>query len=263
MPITVEELFIYPIKSLGGVSVSKLEFGSFGVKDDRRYMLVNSKHKFVTQRTHSALSQFALSAHADGWQVRAPNGSYCIVKDDLPSDRLVNTEVWGTALTCRETDPDVSNWFSEQLDELVYLVEFDDLQHRNVVTAAGTAPLAFADGYPLLVCNRQSLVDLNSKLNADLSMLRFRPNIVYSSNANSEYSIKGLSIESGGKLYFSKPCVRCNIPAIDPITSVYQRTLHQQLKTLLKRDGSVIFGMNATSKGIASLPIGAKLDELH
>src|SRR5207244_3587843 len=40
------------------------------------------------------------------------------------------------------------------------------------------APLAFSDGYPLLVCNQASLEDLNRRLSSPVPMERFRPNLV-------------------------------------------------------------------------------------
>ena len=48
--LTVSELFIYPIKSLGGISVSSAKISDRGIDFDRRWMLVDENNRFLTQR---------------------------------------------------------------------------------------------------------------------------------------------------------------------------------------------------------------------
>ena len=48
--LTVSELFIYPIKSLGGISVSTATISDRGFDFDRRWMLVDENNRFLTQR---------------------------------------------------------------------------------------------------------------------------------------------------------------------------------------------------------------------
>ena len=47
---SVSQLFIYPIKSLGGISLDKAETTDRGFKFDRRWMLINEHNEFMTQR---------------------------------------------------------------------------------------------------------------------------------------------------------------------------------------------------------------------
>ncbi|TCS42444.1 MOSC domain-containing protein [Reinekea marinisedimentorum] len=257
-PIYIQQLFIYPIKSMGGVAVPAIEFTEFGPKNDRRYMLVDSKHRFLTQRSHPILAQFKLSAKDGGWVVKFDNRESPVIYPEQCSDDVFETKVWKTPIQVREKCQDISGWFSEQLDELVKLVEFDDLESRYQQIDGHKAPLAFADGYPLLICNSDSLTALSKRVNCNLSMRRFRPNVVVSMQANAEFIISSFTTD-GGELLLGPPCVRCNIPAIDPETSVYQAELHKQMKAELLRDGRVVFGVNAAASHLKKLSVGDEL----
>ena len=46
----VKTLYIYPVKSLAGIEVSRFELDDFGPQGDRRWMIIDSDNRFVTQR---------------------------------------------------------------------------------------------------------------------------------------------------------------------------------------------------------------------
>lgn len=52
----VQEIYLYPIKSLGGISVRQALVEERGFRYDRRWMLVDKKGEFVTQRTYPQLA---------------------------------------------------------------------------------------------------------------------------------------------------------------------------------------------------------------
>jgi uncharacterized protein YcbX len=54
--ITLTGLFIYPVKSLGGISVPEAEITSRGLQYDRRWLLVDARNRFLTQREHPQLA---------------------------------------------------------------------------------------------------------------------------------------------------------------------------------------------------------------
>jgi uncharacterized protein len=77
------------------------------------------------------------------------------------------------------------------------------------------APMGFADGFPVLVCNQASLDDLNTRLPERIPMERFRPNVVIEGlPAWAEDRIDALTVD-GVTLRLVKPCTRCTIPSID------------------------------------------------
>ena len=256
MQTTIECLYIYPVKSLSGVPVQQITFNESGPKDDRTYMLVNAKGRFISQRSHPILSTFSLNADENGWLVTAPGGDSILLPKQTYSDREITVTVWRDTIPAYEVDHQASSWFSQQLDENVFLVVLDELSSRTKTYESSKGHFAFADGYPLLVCNASSLDQVNSNHSQHLSMRRFRPNVVISIDANDEYQLQGLRFERGGVLVFCEPCVRCNIPAIDPNSGVFQPETHKFLKQALLREKEVIFGVNAIHQNLSNICIG-------
>ena len=54
--LQISQLFVYPVKSLGGVPVAISEITNKGLKYDRRWMLVDDHLSFVTQREFPQMS---------------------------------------------------------------------------------------------------------------------------------------------------------------------------------------------------------------
>ncbi|MFQ3230779.1 MOSC domain-containing protein [Reinekea sp.] len=256
MQTTIEQLYVYPVKSLAGVPVKQITFDEFGPKDDRQYLLVNSKGRFISQRSHPILATFTVDFAEQGWLVKAPDSSSILISKETYTDRSIEVTIWRDTLMAFEVDGCLSDWFSEQLNEIVYLVTFDDLTSRTVTAQGVAGKFAFADGYPLLVCNTATLDSVNRQSSQQLSMRRFRPNVVISLAANTEYQVKELRFENGGSLMFAEHCVRCNIPAIDPELGIFQRETHDYLKQALLRDNEVVFGMNAINKQLSRIQLG-------
>ena len=54
--LSISELYIYPVKSLGGIAVNEVQLTDRGFEYDRRWMLVDEQHQFLTQRTFPQLA---------------------------------------------------------------------------------------------------------------------------------------------------------------------------------------------------------------
>ena len=50
--LLVQDIFIYPIKSLGGIRLMEADVEERGFRYDRRWMLVDAEGVFVTQRVY-------------------------------------------------------------------------------------------------------------------------------------------------------------------------------------------------------------------
>ena len=50
MTISVSQLNIYPVKGLAGITLDACEMTSRGLKNDRRFMIVDRDHEFISQR---------------------------------------------------------------------------------------------------------------------------------------------------------------------------------------------------------------------
>jgi uncharacterized protein YcbX len=116
---------------------------------------------------------------------------------------------------------DAAEWASRAAGEAVRLVRVPAHGERRAnPTFAGTvpAPMGFADGFPVLVCNAASLADLNARLPSVIPMERFRPNVVLEGlPAWAEDRIDTLTLGEV-TLRLVKPCTRCTIPSIDQRT---------------------------------------------
>src|SRR5688500_19187 len=67
--LQVSELFIYPIKSLGGISLSSAVVTDRGLQYDRRWMLVNEDNEFMTQRSCAQMALLQVELLNEGLRV--------------------------------------------------------------------------------------------------------------------------------------------------------------------------------------------------
>ncbi len=70
MDIRLEEIIIYPIKSLGQISLKVSEACIRGLKFDRRMMLTDVKGNFLSQRNAPEMARFNLSIEDGGFLVQ-------------------------------------------------------------------------------------------------------------------------------------------------------------------------------------------------
>jgi uncharacterized protein YcbX len=143
------------------------------------------------------------------------------------------------------------------------LVRFDPEQRRlsSLKWTAGVEALnQFNDGFAVLVLGRASLDEFNARLQAQghaaVDVRRFRPNIVLEGlQAHDEDRVGPLQIETGegpALLTPVKPCPRCPIPNIDPLTAQSSPEVSDTLQTYrqdARLNGAVTFGMNTIVSG--------------
>ena len=74
---TISQLFIYPIKSLGGIEVSSAQLTERGLQYDRSWMLVDINNCFLTQRELPEMSLLQTAIENNGLQIYHKNN--CII----------------------------------------------------------------------------------------------------------------------------------------------------------------------------------------
>ena len=67
--LILSEIYIYPVKSLGGVSVDSAFAEARGLKYDRRFLLVDENAMFMTQRDFPQLALLKISFQENGFRV--------------------------------------------------------------------------------------------------------------------------------------------------------------------------------------------------
>jgi uncharacterized protein YcbX len=254
-------IHVYPIKSCRGLSPDAWEVDKFGLRHDRRWMLINQAGLFLTQRTHRRLALVHVSIETDQLRVESEGMPPLHVALRPATGTQFPVRVWldVTAATC--PFPHADRWFTEFLDEPVRLGYMPDEVMRPVdpyyAPAGGQA--SFADGFPFLVVGQASLDDLNRRLVAPLPMNRFRPNLVVS--GSEPFAEDGWRSVRIGPLPFEvvKPCARCVVTTTDQDTAMIGKEPLRTLATFRRVGNDVRFGMNAVHYGTGMLTLGDRV----
>ena len=217
---TVAGLFVYPLKSARGIGCSRVHVSATGFEWDRRWMLINAHGVFLSQRTHPQLACVVPQLEGGELVLEAPGLPPLRLSRTCAGERLA-VRVHQDGCAGLDEGPAAAEWASRVAGEPVRLVRVPpDTARRANPSFAGPvpAPMGFADGYPVLVCNQASLEDLNSRLPTGIPMERFRPNVVLEGlPAWAEDRIDTLAFEEV-TLRLVKPCTRCTIPSVDQRT---------------------------------------------
>ncbi|MCU7835328.1 MAG: MOSC domain-containing protein [gamma proteobacterium symbiont of Taylorina sp.] len=246
----VSELWIYPIKSLGGILQDKVQLEKRGFQYDRRWMLVDDNNHFMSQRKISKMALISVALADFGLAVRAPDMPALIIPYPDPQIELleeVKVTCWNDQIIAHHINTAIDNWFSEFLGidcQLVYMPE-STLRAVDIDFAKNNEITSFSDGYPNLIVSEASLEDLNSRVDIHLTINRFRPNIVisgcepYAEDTLGHFKINNIDF------FAVKPCSRCIVTTINPETA--EKESQEPLKTLAtyrKKNNKVMFGQN-------------------
>lgn len=250
--IRVSELAIYPLKSARQVRVSEMTLGALGPAWDRRWMLVDTDGRFVTQRTHARLCLLSATVGHDAlMRLAAPGMSALLVQPVVDPERLAVT-VWNDTVLAEAVSPEADAWCSAFLGMPVRLAFMPEATQR-IVSPAVAGPgqrTGFSDGFPLLLVTQASLDHLNAQLESPVDWRRFRPNIVLAGAMPPHAEDDWRRLRIGAvELEIVKSCSRCVIPSIDPDTGVKNGQILTILRSYRARaDRKTYFGQNVIVK---------------
>ncbi|WKZ69830.1 MAG: MOSC domain-containing protein [Melioribacteraceae bacterium] len=256
----VSEIYIYPIKSLGGFSVESTEVTDRGFKHDRRWMLVDNNNSFLSQRKHKQMS--LLQTELSGSKLKVFAKNYPNDKVEIPIEQEIKKTskaiVWDDEVNVIESNEEINEWFSNYLNIECKLVHMPDDSLRKVDQrfANNNEITNLSDGYPFLIIGQESLNLLNSKLDEPLPINRFRPNLVFAGGLpHDEDTWKKFLIN---EIVFKpvKPCARCVITTIDQSNANQGIEPLKTLATYRSVENKVMFGMNLLHEGNGIIKIG-------
>lgn len=241
---SIAELYIYPIKSLGGIALTESLVQARGLENDRRWMLCNLQNEFITQRQLPQMALFKINFSSNGFNIHFNHQSF-----EIPFAIMGNTEtvkVWDDECIAIEYS-EGSTWFTNMLSVPCKLFYMPNNSIRKVDIAYTTKNdiNSFSDGFPILIAGQQSLADLNTKLTTKININQFRPNIVFNGgNAFDEdnfntFTINGIHFKS------VKPCSRCVMITINQSTAITNIEPLKTLATYRTFNNNVLFGINA------------------
>lgn len=266
--LRLTELWRYPVKSMRGDRHAALRVDARGFCSDRRWMLVGPDGRFLTQRQLPRMAlintQLVESADGDRLTLSLGSGEHCQVTVG-PAPELIDVSVWGDSCQGLAVGEAVDAWLSDFLHQPCRLVMFPEQQVRAVDPhyASPRDQVGFADGFPFLLISQASLDELNRRLKNPLSMQRFRPNLVVDGcEPHAEDGWKRIRI---GEIEFrvAKPCSRCPIPTIDPLTAERGAEPLRTLREYRYWDNRIWFGQNLLHHGSGELHEGMRVEVLE
>ena len=258
LKVSVNQLCVYPIKSCAGVSLSESLLIETGFEFDRAWMVVDAEGMFLSQRQLPRMALIQPTLKSDEMVLRAPGMLALHVALDTV-EKATRVQVWDDAVAAYDMGDLAAQWFSDFLGQRLRLVRFDPEQKRlsdKAWTGDIAAENAFSDGFPILVTSTASLAEMNRRLRLagqpDITLARFRPNLVLDGlDAHGEDHLDELvfsAAEGEVRLKLVKPCTRCSIPDVDPVTAVSGQAVGDVLASYradARMQGALTFAMNA------------------
>jgi MOSC domain-containing protein len=254
-------LVIYPIKSARGIPLDESPVDEFGLRYDRRWMVVNPSGEFLSQRTHPRLALIAPQIEGELLRITAPEMP-SLELPLRPTDTVRSrVAVWGDICPASWLGENAAGWFSEFLACSCSLVHMADAVVRpaDPAFAPTDTRVSFADGFPFLLISEESLADLNRRLAEPLPMNRFRPNLIVA-GAEPYAEDRWHSVEIGAiPMRVVKPCGRCVVTTTDQSTGERGKEPLRTLATYRRQGGEVMFGQNVLHERPGRLRVGDEI----
>lgn len=246
--LQLQDIYTYPIKSLGGIRLDKAKVEEKGLKYDRRWMLVDRDGRFLTQRKYPEMALLQTKITDGGISVfdKENPSRQILVPYDSGSARYRMVTIWEDRVEAQIVNSGISLWFSEVLKIECELVFMPPSTRRKLQPeyAVNGESVSFADGMPYLLIGQSSLDDLNSRLSNPVPMNRFRPNLVFSGGSPFQEDEWDTVTIGDARFKITKPCARCVVTTVDQQTGEKGREPLTTLSTYRNRDGKVMFGQN-------------------
>ncbi|XP_011022318.1 PREDICTED: mitochondrial amidoxime reducing component 2-like isoform X2 [Populus euphratica] len=217
----VSSIFVYPVKSCRGISLSQ--------------------------------------APLTPTEIKAPGMSVLKISLMTPSQVVEGVSVWEWSGSALDEGAEAAKWFSDYLGKPSQLVRFNAASETRLIDpnyAPGHRTM-FSDLFPFMLISQGSLDALNQLLREPVPINRFRPNILvegcepFSEDLWTEIRIRKFTFE-GVKL-----CSRCKIPTINQDTGIGGTEPNETLMKIRsdrvlrpdkKQQGKIYFGQNLVWK---------------
>ncbi|WP_305952130.1 MOSC domain-containing protein [Emticicia oligotrophica] len=264
MAFIVSEITIYPIKSLGGISLQEAQVEERGFQHDRRWVLADENNVFITQRQNEQMALIDVQLTSDGLVVshRVKQIAPLSVPFEPQTAEQQMITIWDDIVRGIRVSDEVDAWFTTVLDKKCALfyqpndsVRLTDPKY-SITQKEHTS---FADGYPILVIGQSSLDELNGKLEEPITMKRFRPNLVFTGGeAHIEDSWKYFHVGSA-QLVGVKPCARCVLTTINPETAEKGKEPLRTLTQYRNVNNKILFGQNLLVVETGKISVGDEI----
>ena len=260
--LKLSEIYIYPVKSLGGIHLDVANITTRGLENDRRFMLIDEKGRFMSQREHTQLAIFQTKIEDTFLKVTHKKTGQILSINLSSNSQLtpLSVTIWDDETSAIEVSNDASLWFTQILEiptRLVYMPEESQRKTDPQYSLTGEEITSFSDGYPILIIGQSSLNDLNNRLANPVNINRFRPNFVFTDGEPFEEDNWHEFAVGNIRFFGVKPCARCIMTTIDQETG--EKKGKEPLLTLnkyRKAGNRILFGQNVLISQLGTVSVG-------
>jgi hypothetical protein len=270
--VVLASIRLYPVKSLTGVDVHEAEVEPWGLRHDRRWLLLEPDGAVLTAREDHGLLGITATPMSDGAIVLADRAA-AELRVDPPLDGEPLPTLLSRLASVRSAGREADEWLSHRLGRTVRLGWLDDPRRRTVSAAHGGDPgdhLNLADAGPLLLTTEPSLRQLNAwaaqvagdrgEPPAPLVMTRFRPSVVVDGDSEPFAEDGWGQVQIGSiRFRFAEQCDRCVLTTIDPHTLVGGKEPLRTLSLHRRRDDKTWFGIRLVPLTTGTIRVGDRV----
>lgn len=222
--LTIAGLWIYPVKSLGGVAVTRAAISPEGsLAGDREWLVVDAEDRMVWQGDLPRMTLLRVGRGLGWLTIDAPDGTSLAIDAEHGGARRVVTQ-YRNSFEGVDAGDEAAAFLSAWLGTPCRLVRIGTLAYR------------WPKANPLHVLSDLSLQALNDRLaetgEGPLVVERFRPNVLLT-GVGSAFDEETTSMIDFGSaaIILHWPCKRCVLPNISLIDGTVER---QPLKTIAR-----------------------------
>jgi hypothetical protein len=110
--LKISKLYIYPVKSLRGISVQSSLVTDRGLQYDRRWMIVDENNKFLSQRTIPKMALLKIKMNDGGMKVTSLEhaGNDFQIHFDEVDNYLESVTIWNATVEAKRVGKDADDW---------------------------------------------------------------------------------------------------------------------------------------------------------
>lgn len=207
---SIAQLWIYPVKSLGGVAVGSASITAAGsLAGDREWIVARPDGQMLWQGDIARMTLLSARLDDTSLTVDAPDGSTLAIPRDHGGTPTTITQ-YGYGVPGVDAGDAAAQWLGAQLEAECRLVRIGNEAHRW----GGLNPVHAISLQSLLALNERLLEQGHTTVEAE----RFRPNVILGGDhgAFAEEAVSGMNFD-GAELTMREPCVRCELPNISRV----------------------------------------------
>lgn len=247
--LETDQIYIYPVKSLGAVHQLEIHLCPTGMEFDRAWMIVNKNGDMISQREFPLLNEIKCTDEGDRFKIVLPGpnqAAWYLPKLGFNSENAVQVSLWNQSFFAAVQESDISGVLSQYLNTEVRIVHQPRRLKRFSVSGMDIeVPLSFQDSAPVHIVNYSSVDWLTEKSGTKVDPMQFRANLYvdlgmpFNEDQLDVFHINGIRFRR------IKACERCIMVNLKPNSSEFGIEPLATLAKYRKASNKVLFGIYA------------------